>query len=90
MAYTTPPWMFSLQGTFLGFLEPAAEQSRTLLIETDQEQMPIQLPWRLAPILDQLRPGDPIHCIGRSQLDLDAGVISLTAYQLISLASVPL
>lgn len=79
-----PPWLFNLDGTFLGFLGSDPSQSPYLALDVEQEQMTIQLPQDLWQSLQMvLRPGDRIRCIGRSQLDWQAKTLQLSAYQVL-------
>ena len=81
-----PPWMFILDGTFLGFLDSDRIQTTYLTLDVEQEQMDIQLPQELRrSSLDWLRPGDQIRCIGQSQLDFHSKTLKLSAYQVLSL-----
>jgi hypothetical protein len=80
-----PPWMFNLEGTFLGFLGNNFNKPKAIVLEVEQEKMAIKLPKDLRGPLGQfLRPGDRLRCIGRSQIDFKTGVIKLKAYQLFS------
>ncbi len=80
------PWMFNLEGTVLGFSGKDPDKPKSLILEIDQEPMPIKLPKKLRISLpDRLQPGDRINCIGRSQIDFDTGVIKLEAMLLFSL-----
>lgn len=81
-----PSGIFNLEGTFLGFLRQGFDQPESIVLEVEEEEIAIDLPanfsqtsqssWR-----QSLQPGDRIHCIGRSQLNLQAGVVNLRAYQ---------
>lgn len=83
-----PPWMFNLDGTFLGFLIHAPGQPPYLALDVEQEQMAIQLPLPLWESLQPLlTPGARIRCIGRSQLDFQAKTLKLSAYQVFALPS---
>jgi len=84
----TPPWLFNLEGTFLGFCGKDPDKPKSLLLEVEQEQIPIKLPKALRASLKQhLQLGDRVNCIGRSQIDWTTGVIRLEAYRLFSLPS---
>ncbi len=82
-----PPHMFILEGIFLGYLGPKKKKAKAIVLEVDQEQCVIKLPKevRLALQSYQLKPGEPIRCIGRSRVDLKTGVIKLRAYQVLRL-----
>ncbi|WP_299485634.1 (2Fe-2S) ferredoxin domain-containing protein [Acaryochloris sp. IP29b_bin.137] len=83
---TTPPWIFNLEGTFLGFFGNDPDQPKSLLLEVEEEEIPIKLPKPLrASLRQRLKLGDRICCIGRSQIHGEAGVIKLQAYTLFSL-----
>lgn len=93
-----PPNMFNLEGTFLGFLDPTLGQPKSILMEIEEEEIAIDLPHRLPrqgsgflwQQLQKLQPGDRVHCIGRSHINLQAGVVQLRAYQLLSPIFTPL
>ncbi len=85
-----PAGLFNLEGTFLGFLGQNLDQPESIVLEIEEEEIAIDLPKRISqlfqvPLRQQLKPGDRIHCIGRSQVNLQAGVVHLSAYQLFSL-----
>ena len=82
-----PPWMFNLEGTFLGYLsEENAKKAKSIVIEVAQEQLAVELPKRLRASVHRsihqksLKPGDRIRCVGRSQLNFSLGVVQLKAY----------
>jgi len=80
------PWIFNLEGTFLGFLGEAPDHVTAMVLEVDQEQMAIKLPKNLCEAVKHavrrrvLPLGAQVRCIGRSQLNFSAGVIELKAY----------
>jgi len=77
-----PPRMFSLEGTFLGFLGGDLKKPKSLVLDVDQEYVAIKLPKELrASIPRSAVVGDRLRCIGCSQVDYKAGVIKLKAYQ---------
>lgn len=79
-----PPWMFNLEGTFLGFVEDEPADAKTIYLEVDGEVLTIKLRKALRQTLrSRLRPGDVLRCLGRSQLD--GNTIRLKAYQVFSL-----
>jgi (2Fe-2S) ferredoxin len=78
-----PPRMFSLEGTFLGFLGGDAKKPKSLVLDIDQEPIAIKLPKVLRASLPRSAVvGDRLRCIGCSQVDYKAGVIKLKAYQI--------
>jgi hypothetical protein len=82
-----PPRMFSLEGIFLGFLGDA-KRPKSLVMDVDQEQIAITLPKELRmAIPSSVVVGDRLRCIGCSQVDYEARVIKLRAYQVFSLPS---
>lgn len=87
-SYQLPPLMFKLEGPILGFLGGEPHQPKSIVLEVEEEQMAIRLPLeRQNPFQKTLKPGDRVCCIGRSQVDFQAGVIELQAYHLYSVAS---
>ncbi|MEO1402988.1 MAG: hypothetical protein AAFV72_17310, partial [Cyanobacteria bacterium J06635_1] len=82
-----PPRMFTLEGTFLGYLGKSPNKVKSIVLEVEQEQIFIKLPKELRATLQEyhLQPGHRVRCIGRTQIDLKAGVIKLKAYQLFPL-----
>ncbi|NER79045.1 MAG: hypothetical protein F6K42_05585 [Leptolyngbya sp. SIO1D8] len=83
-----PPWMFVLDGTFLGFLGNELTPATHLTLDVEQEHIPIKLPSNFQHTRPQwLQPGVQIRCIGRSQLDTQAKMLKLNAYQVFSLPS---
>ena len=89
MSYTKhlPPYMFSLEGNFLGYLGKSPNKIKALVLEFEQEQLTIKLPKAVRMSLQtyNLQMGDQIRCIGRSQVDFNAGVIKLKAYYVVPL-----
>ncbi|MGA1411511.1 MAG: (2Fe-2S) ferredoxin domain-containing protein [Prochlorotrichaceae cyanobacterium] len=86
---TTPPWLFDLEGTVLGFPDNSRTKVKYLALEVEQEQMIVILPKELRhPQRLNLQPGDRVRCIGRSRLDTKAKAIELKAYQIFSLPGV--
>lgn len=82
----TPPWIFDLEGTVLGFPGNKRTKIKYLALEVEQEQMTVILPKELRhPHRLNLQPGDRVRCIGRSRLDEDAKTVELRAYQIFSL-----
>lgn len=83
----TPPWMFNLEGTFLGFLGDEPKKAKTISLEVEGELFAIKLPKELrSPLRFQVQPGDRLRCIGRSQLDDKGQTVKLRAYQVFALA----
>jgi len=81
-----PSWLFNLEGTLLEFLDSSLDETRSILLEVEQEAMAIRLPKPLwVSLRRRVKPGDRVCCIGRSQLDSQNGVIYLNADQLFSL-----
>jgi (2Fe-2S) ferredoxin len=77
-----PPRMFSLEGTFLGFLGGDAKKPKSLVLDVDQEHIAIKLPKELrSSIPHSAIVGDRLRCIGCSEVDYKAGIIKLRAYQ---------
>ncbi|MEL7355673.1 MAG: (2Fe-2S) ferredoxin domain-containing protein [Cyanobacteria bacterium J06560_6] len=80
------PWMFNLEGIFIGFLGDDPKQIKSIVIEVEQEQLTIRLPKKLRTSVRRsikqrfLKPGDRLRCVGRSRLDFSTGVVELTAY----------
>jgi (2Fe-2S) ferredoxin len=80
------PWVFNVEGTFLGLLGEPPEHVTAIVLDVDQEKMAIALPDHLCNAVKHsvrrrtLRLGDRVRCIGRSRLDFPAGVIQLKAY----------
>ena len=90
MSYITPalPWIFDLEGTFLGFLGETPGKVNGITLEVEEEPIPIALPKRLRHILQpQRQPGDRVRCIGRSRLDLQTKTVEFEAYQVFFLSS---
>jgi (2Fe-2S) ferredoxin len=85
MADTTlPPWMFNLDGTFLGFVEADPAKAKIIRLEVDGEVLTIKLRKELRRVLrSRLQFGDYLRCIGRSELDGE--IIKLKAYQVFTL-----
>lgn len=98
------PWIFDLEGTFTGFVgneqargsakmstqSKALTKVKYIALETDQEQLVITLPKELRHRERlNLRPGDRLRCIGRSQLDWKSKQVELNAYQIFCLSSAP-
>ena len=84
-----PPYLFTLDGIFLGCLGKKTTKVTSIVLEVAQEQLVIKLPKELRATLGeyQLQPGSRIRCIGRSRIDPKAGAITLKAYQLFPLAT---
>ena len=81
------PWIFNLDGNFLGISTDASGHERYIVLEVDDEPLSIKYPKQLCDRLKtQLKPGDRIQCIGRSQLDFLSKVVKLEAYQVWSVA----
>ncbi len=75
--------MFSLEGTFLGFLGGNSKKPKSLVLGVEQEQIAIKLPKELrASMPRSVAVGNRLRCIGCSQVDYKAGVIKLKAYQI--------
>jgi (2Fe-2S) ferredoxin len=86
MADTTslPPWMFTLDGTFLGFVEDDVSKAKTIRLEVEGEVLAIKLRKEVRRVLrSRLQPGDYLRCIGRSELD--GKTIKLKAHQVFTL-----
>lgn len=78
----SPPWMFNLEGVFLGFLGPDPNQAEYLCLGLDDEELSIKLPQTLRhQVQSSLKPGDRIRITGRSALNFETGALSLNAYQ---------
>ncbi|MGF1517739.1 MAG: (2Fe-2S) ferredoxin domain-containing protein [Nodosilinea sp.] len=81
---TLPPWMFNLDGTFLGFVEADPAKAKTIRLDVDGEVLTIKLRKDVRRVLrSRLQPGDYLRCIGRS--DLDGDTIKLKAHQVFTL-----
>lgn len=80
---TAPPWIFDLEGTFLGF-HGDDPSSHRIVLDIDCEQVSIALPEQLRSAMDEAprQPGDRVRCVGRTQLDLDTNTVDFEAYQL--------
>ncbi|MDB9525444.1 (2Fe-2S) ferredoxin domain-containing protein [Oscillatoria sp. CS-180] len=77
-----PQRMFKLEGTFQGFLGDNFKKPKFIILEVEQEQVVIKLPKELRPYArSTLNVGDRLYCVGRSQVDLQAGVVKLRAHQ---------
>lgn len=78
---TLPPWMFNLDGTFLGFAGVSPARARSIHLEVEGEVLTIKLRKDLRDdiLRSQLQPGDYLHCIGRTEFD--GHTIQLNAYQ---------
>ncbi len=90
MSYATPapPWIFDLEGTLLGFLGSSSEKAKGIILEVEDERIPIALPKRLRHHLHaQQQPGDRVRCIGRSRLDFQTKIVEFEAYQVFFLGS---
>lgn len=82
-----PARMFNLEGTFLGFLGDDTQKPKSIILEVEQEQMPIKLPKELRAFArSSLKVGDRLRCVGSSQVNFKAGVIKLKAYQVFFLS----
>ncbi len=81
---TLPPWMFTLDGTFLGFIGDDLAKAKSIHLEVDGEVFTVKVRKELREILrSRLQPGDHLRCIGRSELDGDT--IKLKAHQVFTL-----
>jgi hypothetical protein len=81
------PWIFNLDGNFLGISADTSNHERYIVLEVDGEAISIKYPKQLCDRLKkQLKTGDRIQCIGRSQLDFLSKVVKLEAYQVWSAA----
>lgn len=82
------PWIFNLDGNFLGIVEDDSDRNQYIVLEVDEEPISIKYPESLCDRLkSQLQPGDRIQCIGRSQVDFLSKLVKLEAYQVWSIAS---
>lgn len=82
------PWIFNLDGHFLGISVDASSRDQYIVLEVDDEPLSIKYPKQLCDRLqDQVKPGDRIQCIGRSQLDFLSKVVKLEAYQVWSVTA---
>lgn len=81
MAKTTlPPWMFNLDGTFLGFVGDDPARAKAIYLEVEGEWLTIKLPKEVRTVLKaRLQPGDYLRCIGRTEFD--GHTIKLKAHQ---------
>lgn len=83
-----PPWMFNLDGTFLGFVEDDPAKAKTIRLEVDGEVLTIKLRKEVRRVLrSHLQPGDYLRCMGRSELDGNS--IKLKAHQVFTLLLPP-
>ncbi len=58
-ATTPPPWMFTLDGTFLGFVETDSTKAKTIRLDVDGEVLTIKLRKEVRRVLrSRLQPGD--------------------------------
>ncbi|HIK46142.1 MAG TPA: (2Fe-2S) ferredoxin domain-containing protein [Leptolyngbyaceae cyanobacterium M65_K2018_010] len=79
-----PPWMFNLNGTFLGFCGDDPAKAKVIRLAVEGEVLAIKLPKALRePLQLRLQPGDYLRCIGRSSWE--DGQIKLKAYQVFNL-----
>ncbi|MEM6255476.1 MAG: (2Fe-2S) ferredoxin domain-containing protein [Cyanobacteria bacterium P01_D01_bin.156] len=78
-----PPNMFVLDGKFLGYIGKTPNKVKAIILDVEQEALLIKLPKKLRASLKDyhFQPGEPIRCIGRSQVDFKTGNIKLRAYQ---------
>ncbi|MEL6552043.1 MAG: (2Fe-2S) ferredoxin domain-containing protein [Cyanobacteria bacterium J06621_11] len=80
------PWIFNIEGIFLGLLGEPPENVTAIALEVDQERMDIDLPENLSDAVKHairrhtLQVGDRVRCIGRSRLNFSASIIELKAY----------
>ena len=83
MVKQLPPYMFILEGIFLGYLSKKNKKIKAIALEVEQEQLIIKLPKEIRGAVQdyQFQPGDQIRCIGRSQVNFTTGDIKLRAYQ---------
>jgi hypothetical protein len=80
------PWIFNLEGTFLGFMDRTGAQAQYIGLEVDEESLSINVSGALCDRLKlALKPGDRIQCIGRSQLNFVDKAVHLEAYQIFTL-----
>ena len=83
----TPPWMFNLEGTILGFSGKKPHKPKAIILEVEQEQLSIKLPKQLRQALyGRIGVGDRICCVGRSQIQGKTGAIILEASLVFSLS----
>lgn len=76
------PWMFDLEGIFLGFPDSHLTKVKYLTLEVDRERLTVTLPKELRhPMRLNLQPGDRVRCVGRSRLNHKAQTVELKAYQ---------
>ncbi len=81
---TLPPWMFTLDGTFVGFVEDNPAKAKTIQLDVDGEVLTIKLRKELRRLLrSRLQPGDYLRCIGRSELD--GNTVKFKAHQVFTL-----
>lgn len=85
MATTTlPPWMFNLDGTFLGFAGDDPARAKAIYLDVEGEWLTIKLPRPVRDVLkSRLQPGDYLRCIGRTEFD--GSTIKLKAHQVFML-----
>ncbi|MEO0409498.1 MAG: (2Fe-2S) ferredoxin domain-containing protein [Cyanobacteria bacterium P01_A01_bin.135] len=80
---STPPYMFNLEGEFLGFLGSDLRRPKAVVVDVEQEPIAIGIPQALrARASLSLKPGDRLCCIGRSEINFQAGVVELEASQI--------
>ena len=79
-ATTLPPWMFNLDGTFLGFVGDDPAKAKAIYLDVEGEWLTIKLPKEVRTVLrSRLQPGDYLRCIGRTEFD--GSTIKLKAHQ---------
>ena len=83
-ATTLPPWMFNLDGTFLGFVGDDPTKAKAIRLDVDGEWLIIKLRKEVRAVLrSRLQPGDYLRCIGRTEFD--GATIKLKAHQVFTL-----
>ncbi len=82
---TLPPRLFNLEGILLDFIGGDPTAPEAIALEVEQEYLTIHLSSALSQsVQTHLQPGDRVCCLGYSQVDWQAGLIQLQAYQVFS------
>ncbi|NJL46933.1 MAG: (2Fe-2S) ferredoxin domain-containing protein [Leptolyngbyaceae cyanobacterium SM2_5_2] len=79
-----PPWLFNLDGIFLGFVGEEPSKAKSIHLQVEEDVLTIKIRKELRERLrSRLQPGDYLRCIGRSEIDGDT--IKLKALQVFTL-----
>ncbi|HIK39874.1 (2Fe-2S) ferredoxin domain-containing protein [Thermoleptolyngbya sp. M55_K2018_002] len=82
------PWLFNLDGTFLGFVGADSTTAKAIYLDVEGEVLTIKLPKKGRTTLrSHLKPGDYLRCLGRTKLD--GSTIKLKAYHILTFPPLP-